>query len=184
MIFTLTGPSGSGKTSLVNKLMKKYPNHVKKIVTTTSRSPRCGETNGVDYHFLSREEFEHAVADGKFIEHVEFGGNLYGLQRADVEEALTSSDICILIIEQQGRKTLKAMYGDKVHCIYMAISKNKAMRRLYRRDGWKKAKARIMADKDNGLYDDSGYDCVLSRELTPSEHASRFMDFVEFCKEN
>ena len=49
----------------------------------------------------------------------------------------------------------------------MAISKNKAMRRLYRRDGWKKAKARIMADKDNGLYDDSGYDCVLSRELTP-----------------
>ena len=55
MIFTLTGPSGSGKTTLVGQLVEKYPNRVERIVTTTSRPPRPGETDGVDYHFLSRE---------------------------------------------------------------------------------------------------------------------------------
>lgn len=181
MIFTLTGPSGSGKTTLVGQLVEKYPNRVERIVTATSRPPRPGEADGIDYHFLSLEAFEKGIAEQQFVEHAEFGGNLYGLRRSDVEQALASPRICVLIVEQQGRKSLKAMYGDKIHCVYMAISKNKARRRLNRRDGWQKAMARIKADKENGLYDSSGYDCVLAQELSYDEHISKFMKFAESC---
>ena len=181
MIFTLTGPSGSGKTTLVGQLVEKYPNRVERIVTTTSRPPRPGETDGVDYHFLSREEFEKGIAEQQFVEHAEFGGNLYGLRRSDVKQALSSPKICVLIVEQQGRKALKAMYGNEVHCVYMAISRNKAKRRLNKRDGWQKAIARIKADKENGLYDSSGYDCVLAQKLSHDEHISKFMEFAESC---
>ncbi len=181
MIFTLTGSSGSGKTTLVGQLVEKYPNRVERIVTATSRPPRLGEADGIDYHFLSREAFEKGIAEQQFVEHAEFGGNLYGLRRSDVEQALASPKICVLIVEQQGRKALKAMYGDEIHCVYMAISRNKAKRRLNKRDGWQKAIARIKADKENGLYDDSGYDCVLAHELSHDEHISEFMKFAESC---
>lgn len=181
MILTLTGPSGSGKTTFVGQLAKKYPDRVERIVTATSRPPRPGEADGIDYHFLSREEFEKGIAEQQFVEHAEFGGNLYGLRRSDVEQALASPKICVLIVEQQGRKALKTMYGDEIHCVYMAISRNKAKRRLNKRDGWQKAIARIKADKENGLYDDSGYDCVLAQELSHDEHISEFMKFAESC---
>ena len=181
MILTLTGPSASGKTTLVEQLTKKYPNRVKRIVTATSRPPRPGEADGIDYHFLSREEFEKGISDQQFVEHAEFGGNLYGLRRSDVEQALASPKICVLIVEQQGRKALKAMYGNEVHCVYMAISRRKARQRLNKRDGWQKAMARIKADKENGLYDSSGYDCVLVQELSYDEHISKFMEFAESC---
>lgn len=181
MILTLTGPSGSGKTTFVGQLAKKYPDRVERIVTATSRPLRPGEADGIDYHFLSREEFEKGIAEQQFVEHAEFGGNLYGLRRSDVEQALASPKICVLIVEQQGRKALKAMYGNEVHCVYMAISRNKAKRRLNKRDGWQKAIARIKADKENGLYDDSGYDCVLAQELSHDEHISEFMKFAESC---
>lgn len=181
MILTLTGPSGSGKTSLVWRLIKKYPDRVERIVTSTSRPPRPGETDGIDYHFLSREAFEKGVAEQQFVGHAEFGGNLYGLRRSDVEQALASPKICVLIVEQQGRKALKAMYGDKVHCVYMAISRSKARRRLNKRDGWQKAIVRIKADKENGLYDDSGYDYVLHQKLSHDEYISEFMKFAEYC---
>ena len=122
-----------------------------------------------------------SIANQQFVEYTEFGGNLYGLRRSDVEQALASPKICVLIVEQQGRKALKAMYGDEIHCVYMAISRNKAKRRLNKRDGWQKAIARIKADKENGLYDDSGYDCVLAQELSHDEHISEFMKFAESC---
>lgn len=181
MILTLTGPSASGKTTLVEQLTKKYPDRVERIVTATSRPPRPGEVDGIDYHFLSREEFEKSIANQQFVEYAEFGGNLYGLRRSDVEQALASSKICVLIVEQQGRKALKAMYGDEIHCVYMAISRRKARRRLNKRDGWQKAMARIKADKENGLYDSSSYDCVLVQELSYDEHISKFMEFAESC---
>ena len=74
----LNGPSGSGKSTLLNKLMGKYEDCFSFSISHTTRGPRPGETDGKDYHFVSREVMEKLIKEEKFLEHAEFAGNLYG----------------------------------------------------------------------------------------------------------
>jgi guanylate kinase len=76
----LCGPSGAGKSTILKKLFADFPQSFGFSVSHTSRNPRPGETNGVEYHFVTREAFQSLVSQGKFIENAEFSGNLYGLQ--------------------------------------------------------------------------------------------------------
>ncbi len=68
-------------------IMVKYP-RMSKVITTTSRPPRPGEKNGVDYNFLSREEFQQKINSGDFLEYVEYGGNFYGTEKSQINQAL------------------------------------------------------------------------------------------------
>ena len=90
MIIILTGKTASGKDTIKDALLNKYPN-LKRVLTTTSRAPRRGETNGLEYNFLSREIFLKLVSEGKFVEYVEYGGNLYGTQKAELEKHLNEN---------------------------------------------------------------------------------------------
>ncbi len=87
MLIILTGKTASGKDTIKFKLLKKYPN-LTKVMTTTSRSPRVNEKNGVDYNFLSRNEFERKMLSGDFAEYVEYGGNLYGTEKKELTKTL------------------------------------------------------------------------------------------------
>lgn len=89
LLIVLTGKTASGKDTIKSALLSKYPN-LKKVITTTSRTPRDGEINDIDYHFLTRDEFEQKVKSGEFAEYVEYGGNLYGTYKSELEEALNS----------------------------------------------------------------------------------------------
>lgn len=89
LLLVLTGKTASGKDTIKQQLLSKYPN-LKKVITTTSRTARNGEVNGVDYHFLTREDFEQKVRTGEFAEYVEYGGNLYGTFKKELETALNS----------------------------------------------------------------------------------------------
>ena len=80
MIIVITGKTASGKDTIIRSILTKFPD-LKKIITTTSRTPRANEINGKDYHFLSRDEFSEKIASGDFLEYVEYGGNLYGTER-------------------------------------------------------------------------------------------------------
>jgi len=82
----ISGPSGSGKTSICNELTK-YPK-VKQSISYTTRKPRDGEIEGVDYCFVERSEFEKLVNEDKFIEHAEYCGNLYGTPVGPVSECI------------------------------------------------------------------------------------------------
>lgn len=84
-LVVIVGPTCSGKTTLAERFVaeKGYG----KIVTTTTRDPREGEVDGVDYHFVSEEQFAAAVEAGEFLEHASFGSNLYGITRAALDEA-------------------------------------------------------------------------------------------------
>lgn len=86
MFIILTGKTASGKDTLKFALLKKYP-RLKKVITTTSRAPRSNETAGADYHFLTKYEFESKIKKGDFAEYVEYGGNLYGTQKKELEQA-------------------------------------------------------------------------------------------------
>ncbi|KAF8927699.1 guanylate kinase [Haplosporangium gracile] len=103
----ISGPSGAGKSTFLKRLFAEYPDKFGFSVSNTTRNPRAGEINGVDYNFLTREEFLAGVARGDFIEHAEFSGNMYGTTVQGVKSVGDKGRICILDIDMQGVKLVK-----------------------------------------------------------------------------
>ncbi|MBM5799151.1 MAG: guanylate kinase [Cyanobacteria bacterium M_surface_9_m1_291] len=109
----ITGPSGVGKGTLVSRLLQRHPQIVLSISATT-RTPRPGESDGVQYYFLSREAFEQRVAAGGFLEWAEFAGNLYGTPREPVETQLKAGRPVLLEIELEGARQVRQSFPDGV----------------------------------------------------------------------
>lgn len=82
-IIFIVGESGCGKSTLQNGLIEKYPDEYTRIISTTTRNPREGETNGISYHFRDREEFEYLIKEKKLLQYTEFAGNYYGTQLSE-----------------------------------------------------------------------------------------------------
>jgi len=113
-LFVVSAASGSGKSTLVDRVTNRLEK-TGRIVTCTTRSPRGQERDGVDYHFLSREEFERRIAAGDFLEYARIhGGNLYGTSRMLMEEALESGRDMFLVVDIQGANAVRAALPDAV----------------------------------------------------------------------
>ncbi len=107
LLFVVSAPAGTGKTTLVEKLSAEFSSVVKSISCTT-RAPRKGEINGVDYHFISEAEFEEKIAEGAFLEYAKvFGTAYYGTLASDVERQLESGNDLFLVIDTQGAMWVK-----------------------------------------------------------------------------
>ena len=107
LLFIVSAPSGAGKTTLVERLVEQLP-HLRMSRSYTSRASRQGETDGVDYNFVTRERFETMVADAEFLEWAEVFGNLYGTCAADTERMLAGGDDVVLVIDVQGARKVRA----------------------------------------------------------------------------
>jgi guanylate kinase len=112
-VFVITGPSGVGKGTLIKELLQRVPN-LDLSVSATTRSPREGEVNGRDYHFLTPEEFEQRVEDKDFLEFATYSGNRYGTLRSEVERCLDAGQSVVLEIEVQGAQQVRAAKPDSV----------------------------------------------------------------------
>ena len=106
VIMIISGPAGSGKNTVAERLMAEFP-QVKRVITTTSRLPRGQEVDGVDYHFLSPEQFEQDIANGKFYEYAKVHDRYYGTSKKAVLDSLANGDDLILIIDVQGAESWK-----------------------------------------------------------------------------
>ena len=108
-VFVITGPSGVGKGTLIRGLMERL-RQLELSVSATTRPPRPGEHDGVDYHFLTPEEFDRRVGAGDFVEHADYAGRRYGTLRSELERRLADGVPVVLEIEVQGaRQVRKAM---------------------------------------------------------------------------
>ncbi|PPJ62099.1 guanylate kinase [Cuspidothrix issatschenkoi] len=105
-LIVLTGPSGVGKGTLMNAILQRYP-ELHYSVSATTRSPRPGEVNGKNYHFITRSEFEKLVTQGEFLEWAEFAGNFYGTPREAVLNHIQSGKLVVLEIELEGARQIR-----------------------------------------------------------------------------
>ena len=112
ILTVVSGFSGSGKGTIMKELMKKYSERYALSISATTRAPRPGECDGVEYFFRTREEFERMIAEDALIEYAQFVGNYYGTPRTYVEEQLNAGKDVILEIEIQGALKVKKKFPD------------------------------------------------------------------------
>ena len=117
-LFVVSGPSFCCKTSLARALEQKIPN-IYFSVSSTTRPIRNGEQDGVDYHFISKEEFLHQIENGDFLEWAEVHGNFYGTSFLPLEKALKDGKTIILDIDVQGHRSVRDRYGESATSIFI-----------------------------------------------------------------
>jgi guanylate kinase len=106
LLFIVSAPSGAGKTTLVERLVVETP-RLTMSRSYTSRPARHGETDGVDYNFVTRDRFETMAAAGEFLEWAELFGNLYGTSAPDTERILRTGNDVVLVIDVQGARQMR-----------------------------------------------------------------------------
>jgi guanylate kinase len=133
-LFVISAASGSGKSTLVDALLERLGGRAKRVVTCTTRRPRGAERDGVDYHFLTVEEFERRIAAGDFLEYARIHGDrLYGTSREAVESELARGVDLFLVIDVQGAARVRAEMPEAVTVFVFPPSYASLEQRLRRR---------------------------------------------------
>lgn len=129
ILFVVSGPSGAGKGTILKEVLEKLDN-LTFSVSATTREKRAGEIDGVNYFFMSKEEFAEKLARGEFLEHVEKFGNCYGTLKSFVEEKLAEGVDLIFDIETEGAGNIREMMPDAVTMFVTPTSKYEILKRL------------------------------------------------------
>ena len=117
-IIVISAPSGAGKTTLCNELQRRKP-HIKFSVSCTTRPKRDHEVDGVNYHFLSEQEFMDKVQNNEFIEFENVHGYFYGTLRKTLEDALTQQEMILFDVDVNGAMAIKSNYSDNTYTIFI-----------------------------------------------------------------
>jgi guanylate kinase len=157
-LFIISAPSGTGKSTVIQKIMA-LRGDLSFSVSATTRAPRPGETDGVDYRFISRGEFETMIAQSDFLEYAEFVGDFYGTPKQPVLDHIGRGEDVILDIDVQGCKQIKQAMPEAVSIFLIPPSMEELERRLRTRgtDSEEKVKYRLQRAKgemlERNIYD-------------------------------
>ena len=134
-LLILSGPSGSGKTSIAREVCKRIGEDKTYFsISSTTRSPREGEVDGVDYFFLSKDEFLEDIANNEFLEWAEVHGNYYGTSLKPIRKALEENKIIFLDIDVQGFEAIKKIYSNLITSVFVTTkTKEILIERLQKR---------------------------------------------------
>ena len=128
LLLVISGPAGSGKGTVNAHLLKR--DDFVYSVSATTRAPRPGEVNGINYHFITKEDFIHRIEHGEMLEYTEYCGNFYGTPKKEAEDVLRSGKNLILEIEVEGAKNVKAIYPEAVLVLLLPPSYSVQEQRL------------------------------------------------------
>ncbi|KAI9150229.1 Guanylate kinase [Paramyrothecium foliicola] len=133
----ISGPSGVGKGTLFKMLFERHPDIFTLSISHTTRSPRPGEQHGVDYYYVSKDDFKDLIAQDGFIEHAQFGQNLYGTSKMTIGEQSAKGKVVVLDIEMEGVKQVKKSHID-ARFVFIAPPSNDELERRLRSRGTEK----------------------------------------------
>ncbi|WP_128894741.1 guanylate kinase [Longirhabdus pacifica] len=119
MIFVFTGPDGSGRKTVADMIGSTLG--LPKVLSYTTRKPRPAEEDGQDYHFISAETFAVGESNNEFIEVVEIEGVKYGIKNEDIEQMFKENDFIYCILNAEGARILKHIYGEKVSRVFIYV---------------------------------------------------------------
>ncbi len=128
LLIVISGPSGVGKDAVIKRLLELDPN-LRYSVSYTTRASRPGEVDGVNYHFVSRDEFEKLIREGAFLEYATYGGNLYGTPKAQLDEGRGDGHDVVLKIDVQGAEQVRKRAPDALRIFLAPPSMEELLRR-------------------------------------------------------
>ena len=182
-LFIIAAPSGCGKTTLVDALLKNSED-LYLSVTHTTRKPRAGEVNGVNYHFISKTDFKKMILNSEFVEYAEVFGNLYGSSREKIQENLNKNIDVILEIDWQGARQVKANMPNAISIFILPPSKKSLLERLKGRgqDDDETIKNR-MSDAENQMKHYDEFDYLVINDIF-DDALSNLKTIIHYSNEN
>lgn len=178
----VSSPSGAGKTTIVDAVLKRDKT-VARVVTATTRAPRTGEKDGVDYHFWTIKQFEQAIKKGQMLEWAQVHTHYYGIPKKSVE-GLLKKDICpILVIDVQGARTMLKEYPDAVTVFIVPPSLKELKKRILgRNDNTQDIELRLETAKKEMLELDHYNYALLNDELSEAVDKMAGIVAAEQCR--
>jgi len=182
LLIVVSGPAGVGKGTVVS-LVRERDRDVVFSVSATSRSPRPGEIDGVNYFFITREKFQEMIRDNEMLEWVEYCGNYYGTPRAYVEDELRKGKIVLLEIDVEGAMNIKRQYPQCVSVFIMPPTMEELRDRITKRgtETPEVIEARLKR-AENEMQHSSEYDYIIVNQ-TVEEAANRFLEIIRQKRE-
>jgi guanylate kinase len=132
LLLVVSGPSGAGKGTICKELLERNP-AINISVSATTRNPRHGEVDGVNYHFLTKEQFEERIEDNGFIEHAKVYDNYYGTPKANVLEVLDRGEDILLEIDIQGAMQVRERMPEGIYVFILPPSMSELKNRIIKR---------------------------------------------------
>ena len=194
LLIVLSGPSGVGKGTVLKALFEMPEQEFVYSVSMTTRAPRPGEVDGVDYYFVSREEFERQIAAGNLLEYAEFVGNYYGTPKDKVEEQLNKGKEVILEIEVNGAFQVREKCKDAVFVFLVPPTREALYERLKSRGTESEERILARIDKANKEFKLAHqYDYIVVNDeiynaadrimaIIRAEHAKTFRSIHQYLK--
>ncbi len=197
ILIVVSGFSGAGKGTIMKQLLQQYPEHYALSISATTRKPRTGETDGVEYFFRTREQFEEMIAKGELIEYAQYVENYYGTPQAYVNDQLAAGKDVILEIEIQGALKVKEKFPETLLMFVSAPSAEELKNRLVGRgtEDMDTIRARLgrAVEESQGI---ENYDYIVINDrlekcveeihaIVSSEHSrvSRNINFIQQIRE-